>query len=468
MEVLTQVGNLGRRFLSTNKPVDDMLSGWYRLTQPGTVDLRALLDSEQRRRDLEVSLAQVQNALQKQRVRMLHRMGPGSQHALPQMLVLNLGQIKRPVNLHPSLFSGSNYIPPYGDLYTRVGRLELDLEIISAQLDQVLCSGGKRLHGNGPPPQQDSLTPCQREDHNMTSQLIAQAVDKGQLLKERDNLERLLEDSRAQLQLMEQGREAQIAALHSQLYQARSSLQETHRGRLATQAELHGSKQINESLLQEVASLRRRPGAAEERASLMESDGRLLRARIAALETEREELLQQGHLATGRRQPSAFGSAWEMDVEDAEKSKEGVREESAVEEEDEDEENYEEERVEGKNVSVDLRLQIHEVPLSKPGPHITEENQDREEKGPGLVDRWNPWQHEPIEANQMNLSFLQMTALIIELQQLRTACEETSSTLPVSPKGQRVAGKSCSAQGRTANPESPRGLFSQQAVKLFF
>lgn len=62
--------------------------------------------------------------------------------------------------------------------------------------------------------------------------------------QERDNLERLLEESRAQQQLMEQKREAQIAALHSQLYQARSSLQETHRETLATQAELHGSKQV--------------------------------------------------------------------------------------------------------------------------------------------------------------------------------------------------------------------------------
>ncbi|XP_014067541.1 uncharacterized protein [Salmo salar] len=407
-------------------PVDDMIHGWHRLPQPGTVDLRAFLDSEQRRRDLDVSLAQVQNALQEQRVRMLQRMGPGSRHKLPQILVLNLGQINRPVNLHPSLLSENIYIPPYGDLYTRVGRLEIDSEIISAQLDQVLCSRGRCLYRNGPSPQQDSLTPCQREDHSMTSQLIAQAVDKGQLLKERDNLERLLEESRAQQQLMEQKREAQIAALHSQLYQARSSLQETHRETLATQAELHGSKQINESLLQEVASLRRRPGAAEERASLMESDGRLLRARIAALETEREELLQQGDLATGRRRSSAFGSAWETDVEDSEKS-EGLREESTAYEMGEVEE---EERVQGKDLSVDLRLKIHEVPLSKPGLQIKEENQDGE-KGLGLVDRWNPWQHEPIEANQM-------TALVIELQQLRTACEETSSTLPVSPKDQRA------------------------------
>ncbi|KAM9413315.1 uncharacterized protein ACWYII_025210 [Salvelinus alpinus] len=405
-----------------------MIPGWHRLPQPGMVDLQAFLDSEQRRRDLDVSLAQVQNALQEQRVRMLQRMGPGGRHKLPQILVLNLGQINRPVNLHPSLLSENIYIPPYGDLYTRVGRLEIDSEIISAQLDQVLCSGGKCLYRNVLSPQQDSLTPCQREDHSMTSQLIAQAVDKGQLLKERDNLERLLEESRAQQQLIEQKREAQIAALHSQLYLARSSLQETHRETLATQAELHGSKQINESLLQEVESLRRRPGAAEERASLMESDGRLLRARIAALETEREELLQQGDLATGRRRPSAFGSAWETDVEDYEKS-EGLREESAAYEMREvDEED--EEREQGKDVSVDLRLKIHEVPLSKPGLQIKEENQDGE-RGLGLVDRWNPWQHEPIEANQM-------TALVIELQQLRTACEETSSTLLVSPKDQRA------------------------------
>ncbi|XP_035600376.1 coiled-coil domain-containing protein 88B-like isoform X1 [Oncorhynchus keta] len=413
-----------KKTTSVQTPVDDMIPGWHRLPQPGTVDHRAFLDSELRRRDLDVSLAQVQNALREQRVRMLQRMGPGSRHKRPQILVLNLGQINRPVNLHPSLLSENIYIPPYGDLYTRVGRLEMDSEIISAQLDQVLCSRGKCLYRNGPSPQQHSLTPCQREDHSMTSQLIAQAVDKGQLLKERDNLERLLEDSRAQQQLMEQKREAQIAALHSQLYQARSSLQETHRETLATQAELHGSKQINESLLQEVASLRRRPRAAEERASLMESNGRLLRARIAALETEREELLQQGDLATGRRHPSAFGSAWETDVEDSKKS-EGLREESAAYEMEEDEE----ERVQGKDVSVDLRLKNREVPLSKPGLQIKEENQ-KGEKGMGLVDRWNPWQHEPIEANQM-------TALVIELQQLRTACEETS-TLPVSPKDQRA------------------------------
>ncbi|XP_064829983.1 uncharacterized protein LOC135545924 isoform X2 [Oncorhynchus masou masou] len=403
-----------------------MIPGWHRLSQPGTVDHRAFLDSEQRRRDLDVSLAQVQNALQEQRVRMLQRMGPGSPHKLPQILVLNLGQISRPVNLYPSLLSENIYIPPYGDLYTRVGRLEMDSEIISAQLDQVLCSRGKCLYRNGPSPQQHSLTPCQREDQSITSQLIAQAVDKGQLLKERDNLERLLQESRAQQQLMEQKREAQITALHSQLYQARSSLQETHRNTLATQAELHGSKQINESLLQEVASLRRRPGAAEERASLMESDGRLLRARIAALETEREELLQQGDLATGRRHPSAFGSAWETDVEDSKKS-EGLREESAAYEMEEDEE----ERVQGKDVSVDLRLKSREVPPSKPGLQIIKEENQNGEKGLGLVDRWNPWQHEPIEANQM-------TALDIELQQLRMACEETSSTLPVSPKDQRA------------------------------
>lgn len=167
-------------------------------------------------------------------------------------------------------------------------------------------------------------------------------------------------------------------------------------------------------------------GVCRGATSLMESDRCLLRVLLAAPGTEREELLQQGDLATGRRRSSAFGSAWETDVEDSEKS-EGLREESTAYEMGEVEE---EERVQGKDLSVDLRLKIHEVPLSKPGLQIKEENQDGE-KGLGLVDRWNPWQHEPIEANQM-------TALVIELQQLRTACEETSSTLPVSPKDQRA------------------------------
>lgn len=67
-------------------PVDDMPPGWLRLTQPGTVDLQGLLDSEQRRRDLEVSLAQVLKALQKPRLRLLQRMGRGSRHELPQVI----------------------------------------------------------------------------------------------------------------------------------------------------------------------------------------------------------------------------------------------------------------------------------------------------------------------------------------------------------------------------------------------
>ncbi|CAB1337324.1 unnamed protein product, partial [Coregonus sp. 'balchen'] len=197
----------------------------------------------------------------------------------------------------------------------RVGKLELDLETISAQLDQVFCSGGKCLHRNGPSAHKDSLTPCQREDHNMTSQLLAQAVDKGKLLK---------------------------------LYQARFSLQETHRETLATQIELHGSKQ-------EVAS-----------------------------QTEAEVCRGAG-LPDGE-------SAWETDVQVSGKE-ERVREESAVHE---------------SKFSEELRLKIHEVTHSKPGPQkqIKEENQ--------------------------------MTALVIELQELRRVCKETSSTRPVSPKDQRA------------------------------
>lgn len=57
-------------------------------------------------------------------------------------------------------------------------------------------------------------------------------------------------------------------------------------------------------------------------------------------------------------------------MEDSEKS-EGLREESAAYEMEEDEE----ERVQGKDVSVDLRLKNREVPLSKPGLQIKEENQ---------------------------------------------------------------------------------------------
>lgn len=58
-------------------------------------------------------------------------------------------------------------------------------------------------------------------------------------------------------------------------------------------------------------------------------------------------------------------------MEDSEKS-EGLREESTAYEMGEVEE---EERVQGKDLSVDLRLKIHEVPLSKPGLQIKEENQ---------------------------------------------------------------------------------------------
>ncbi|KAJ8269329.1 hypothetical protein COCON_G00119360 [Conger conger] len=229
------------------------------LARGGTV--WGLLDSERRRRGLELSLAKANRALQEQNLRILRQctLHPSPEDRIPQRPIwaLKLGEFK---GSKSSGFPSDGFKAALnGDLYERIGRLQSDLDLLSQKVDQ---EGG--------------------------------------------HLERLVQDAWARLGVLERDREvlgSQVMGLHSELFQTRSRQQELQRDGVSARAELTGSRQLNDSLLQEVAVLRQRLGSSEQRVALMESERRVLEARLVALEMEREQLLSQKALLVRRLWP---------------------------------------------------------------------------------------------------------------------------------------------------------------------
>ncbi|KAJ8397831.1 hypothetical protein AAFF_G00435200 [Aldrovandia affinis] len=283
--------------------------------QAGGGTLRGLLDSERRRRALELTLAKTHRALQNQDLRLLLNKAPqpcqGDWTPQDRMLALKMKAIKGPES------SGCNACQ-CRDLHKRIGRLRSELDLLSLKVDQAVHPARGCWHWGVRLPGRDRPLPVGHPGPDVpTAQLIALAMDNSQLQRERGDLECLVQDAWARLGVLEQDREAlgsQVSGLHSELFQTRSQEQELQRKGLTTQAELTGSRQLNDSMLQEMAVLRQRLASSEARVALMESERSVAAARLVALETEREQLLSQKAMLVQRRWRSGAHSGSEPGV----------------------------------------------------------------------------------------------------------------------------------------------------------
>ncbi|XP_035280552.1 uncharacterized protein LOC118231129 isoform X1 [Anguilla anguilla] len=332
----------------------DMGCGMSRpLGLPGGGTVQGLLDSERRRRALELSLAKANRALRDQNLRMMQ---PQTPHTSPedwtsqhQMWALKIREFKGTKS--NGFSSGVCNAVLYGDLCERIGRLRSELDVLSQKVDQVCQTAGGCRHWGVHWPAPDRLLPVPEgqlpvPDWTLpvghpgpklpAASHIALAMDRSQLQRERGGLERLVQDAWARLGVLERDREvleSQVTGLHSELFQTRSREQELQRNGISARAELTGSRQLNDSLLQETVVLRQRLASSEARVALMESERRVLAARLVALETEREQLLSQKALLVRRlwRDPRARHGPPGVPGRDLETDVEGSGREEMVE-----------------------------------------------------------------------------------------------------------------------------------------
>ncbi|KAJ8336461.1 hypothetical protein SKAU_G00376810 [Synaphobranchus kaupii] len=298
--------------------------------------VQGLLESERRCRALELSLAKANRAMQDQYLRMMQQQTPhpSPEDWIPQHWVLAL-KVRDFKAAKSNGFSSEGFNSvQYSNLYERIGKLRSDLDVLSQKVDQVCQTAGGCWHWCARWPVPDRPLPVLDRPHPAghpgpklpTAPLVALAMDHSQLQRERGDLERLVQDAWGRLGVLERDREvlgSQVTGLHSELFQTRSREQDLQRDGISARAELTGSRQMNDSLLQEMAVLRQRLACSEERVALMESERSVQAARLVALETERGQLLSQKALlvrrlwrdpGAGHRPPGAPGATLETDV----------------------------------------------------------------------------------------------------------------------------------------------------------